>query len=259
MTSVGSPLPLNPQGQTVLLGYEPGLKAFAGFDISMHRRFTTGSPSVQIDIRKVREANLRGLAFDHKENGEIAVGIRPDHLLPYVEHSADLHRMGTSPDALRIVSRAAQSESVSNSELQTLSAERQRVVQTISRLSRFAGFRQSVLQAYGSACAVTGMQLGVIDAAHILPVGAPGSIDHVTNGIALAPTIHRAYDQGLIYFDTSYVIQINRRKESQLQRDGLHGGILQLTSFAGKKIKLPSDSKTWPKAEFIRKANALRI
>lgn len=33
MTTVSSPLALNPHGLTVLLGYEPNLRLFAGFDL----------------------------------------------------------------------------------------------------------------------------------------------------------------------------------------------------------------------------------
>ena len=46
--------------------------------------------------------------------------------------------------------------------------------------------------------------LDLVDAAHILPVGAPESIDDIRNGIAIAPTYHRAYDNGLIYLDEDY-------------------------------------------------------
>src|SRR4030042_1355242 len=49
MTTVSSPLPLNSKGYTFLLGYEPNTKMFAGLDLTRHRTFTMGSPSVQID------------------------------------------------------------------------------------------------------------------------------------------------------------------------------------------------------------------
>lgn len=45
------------------------------------------------------------------------------------------------------------------------------------------------------------MQLRLIDAAHILPVGAKDSNDEVNNGLCLALTYYRAYDRCLIYLD----------------------------------------------------------
>ena len=58
MTGVDSPLQLNQRGPTVILGYEPSLKMFAGLDISRHAKFTQGSPSVQIDVRTVQKAQI---------------------------------------------------------------------------------------------------------------------------------------------------------------------------------------------------------
>jgi putative restriction endonuclease len=46
MTGVDPPLQENPNGATVILGYEAGLNAFAGFDLDFHKSFTRGSSSV---------------------------------------------------------------------------------------------------------------------------------------------------------------------------------------------------------------------
>jgi len=51
--------------------------------------------------------------------------------------------------------------------------------------------------------------LRLIEAAHILPVGAEGSTDLVTNGICLSPTYHRAFDRALIYLDESMKMQLS--------------------------------------------------
>ena len=84
MTTVSSPLSINQNGHTVLLGYHAEKDMFAGFDIEKHRIFTVGSPSVQIDIEAIYAAIDDGLAFSRKDNQEIAVGIRPDQFLNYV-------------------------------------------------------------------------------------------------------------------------------------------------------------------------------
>ncbi|MGI8989997.1 MAG: hypothetical protein ACR2I2_10480 [Bryobacteraceae bacterium] len=60
MTSVVSPLEFSPDGPTVLIGYEPNLRLFAGFDLNRHRTFTAGSPSVQIDVQELRRAEVEG-------------------------------------------------------------------------------------------------------------------------------------------------------------------------------------------------------
>ncbi len=257
MTAVSSPLGLNPNGPTILLGYEPNLKLFAGFDLLRHRRFTTGSPSVQIDIRTLEEALQDGLAFYRKSNNEIAVGIRPDQFMTYANNAESIHKYGRIPAMFDLLERASSLEEISVEDIESLAAPRKRVVQTVSRLSRQANFRQQVLHAYGNRCAVTKTQLKLVDAAHILPVGAPDSTDHIKNGLALAPTYHRAFDTGLIYLDETYRMRINPEKESSLVTLGLDAGLRRFKDVLGR-ILLPPDRKQWPSKAFIRKANRFR-
>ena len=218
MTTVDSPLHLNPSGFTVLVGYEPNLAVFAGFDLERHGRFTAGSPSVQIDIRTIRLALQDGFSFNRKSNEELAVGIRPDQFMTYVLNAEQLHKYGKQAATSRLLANASALKPIEDDDLESLTQERQRLVQTVSRLSRLANFREQVRNAYARRCAVTRIQLRLIDAAHILPVGVPGSVDDIRNGIALSPTFHRAYDQGLIYLDEKYVMRINLRRKLILCR-----------------------------------------
>ena len=72
-------------------------------------------------------------------------------------------------------------------------ARRRRVA--AERLSRDARFAKVVSQAYGGRCCFCGFGAGIVDAAHIKPVG-DGGPDDVRNGIALCPTHHRLFDKG---------------------------------------------------------------
>jgi len=257
MTSVTSPLEVNPDGATVLMGYEPNLKMFAGFDLAKHRTFTTGSPSVQVDVTCLHRALQDGLAFHRKGNDEIVVGVRPDQLLNYVHTSTGLHRYGSNRDTFEIISKASSLKKIRPNEMALLTGPRQRIVQTISRIARSANFREQVLNAYGQRCAVTRLELRLVEAAHILPVSAPQSIDHVVNGISLSPTYHRAFDTGLIYLDDSYVMKLNSKKEQFLSALKLDGGMGDFKSKLGK-IHLPPDQQQWPDIDIIRKANKYR-
>ena len=131
-------------------------------------------------------------------------------------------------------------------------------VETVSRFSRKANFRQQVLFAYGNRCSISRIQLKLVEAAHILPVGAPRSTDQVTNGIALSPTYHRAYDSGIIYLDEDYQMRLNLRKVSELEAVGHTGGLEEFRAPLGK-ILLPPDQNQWPRPEFIRLANKFRL
>jgi putative restriction endonuclease len=258
MTSVKSPLSLNPDGYTVLLGYYPDLGVFAGFDLARHRTFTPGSSSVQISIHALHDALQYGLAFRQKTNEEIAVGIRPDQALTYIMNAEALHAYGSDALTLKLLQKASQSQNITQTDIKDLSTDRRRVVKTVETLSKDASFRQQVLTAYGHRCAVTRAQLKLVDAAHIVPVPAPDSSDHVTNGIALSPTMHRAYDNCLIYLDADMFIRLNDEKANDLSKLGLVAGLPQLKSSLNVIIHLPPDKNQWPRVEFIKRANHYR-
>lgn len=257
MTSVSSPLSLNPAAPTVLIGYEPNLKVFAGFDLERHRTFTTGSPSVQIDMTALRQALQDGFAFHRKDNAEIAVAFRPDHFMAYTRNAGELHRLGRQARTLELLTRASALQAIPAPEIEQLTTDRRRIVETVSRLSRASNFREQVLNGYGHRCAVTRLQLRLVDAAHILPVAAPGSSDHIVNGIALSATYHRAFDCGLIYLDEQYVMHFNGEREAELHTLQLDAGLADFKASLGK-IQLPADRRQWPDVRFVRKANRYR-
>lgn len=258
MTTVHSPLPMNPNGYTVLMGYYPDLTMFAGFDLQKHKTFTVGSPSVQIDIHTIHDALANGLAFSVKDNDEIAVGIRPDQFIDYVLNADSIHTYGSDAVALGLLRQAVSSVEIPEQEANALAADRQRIISNISRLSRDVNFKRKVLSAYENRCAVTRYQLKLIDAAHILPVAIEGSSDHVSNGLALSPTMHRAFDYGLIYLDEGLNIKINDVSATELETLGLHGGVDSFRRLMDRRIHLPSDNSQWPNVSFIRNANKCR-
>jgi putative restriction endonuclease len=255
MTTVQSPLALNPHGYTVLMGYEPDLHVFAGFDLSKHQRFTTGSPSVQIDKRVLLKALQDGLAFDRKDNDEIAVGLRPDQFMHYVRNAEMLHSLGADARTFTAMNIASSSHDVPAAELPT-SEPRRRVVSEVSRWARDANFQVQVFNAYGNRCAVTRAQLKLVQAAHIIPVAAQGP-DHVTNGILLSYTYHKAFDDGLIFLTPNYQMVLNQARADHLRQLGLDAGLQSFAEPLGT-IHLPADPNQRPRPEFIAQANSLR-
>jgi len=258
MTGVESPLQIPDPRTTVLIGYDPTLQLFAGFDLARHRTFTGRSPSVQIDRTEVQSAETDGLSFHRKDNDEIAIGIRPDMFMAYCLNAALLHRYGRDANVLRLLNQISHLQQPTEQEIEALPTPRRRVVQEVSRLTRLASFRQQVLFAYGNRCAVTRVQLRLVDAAHILPVGATGSSDHVRNGIALSPTYHRAFDAGLIYLDENHHMRMNEGQLQVLGQLNLAGGVNTFRAPLEQQVFLPPDHNQRPTLEFIRRGNRFR-
>lgn len=261
MTSVESPLLTNPNGYTVLMGYYPSLRMFAGFDLNKHKTFTVGSPSIQINVSALDSGLQDGFGFSTKDNSEIAIGIRPDLFIQYCLNSQDLHKSGNVEilPTLQNTVRNADNETItSTSEFEILPVERKLLVQKVQKLSRESKFRKMVLAAYDNRCAISRIQLKLLDAAHILPVASSISTDHITNGLSLSPTFHRAYDNALIYIDENYEMKINDKKINELSAIGQVGGLDYLEQFVNRTIYLPQDINQRPNINNIIQANRYR-
>ena len=102
------------------------------------------------------------------------------------------------------------------------------------------------------------MQLKLVEAAHILPVVSEGSPDHVTNGLALSPAYHRAFDTGLIFLNEKYEMRVNASRRKLVVELGLEGGLAGFEKTLGR-IHLPPDKAQWPNLDLVRRANELRM
>jgi putative restriction endonuclease len=80
-----------PNGITLILGWNQNFGAFAAFDIAHHARALGSSPSIQIGSGALKEAARAGIATQAKGNTEVAVAVRPDHLTQYILHKDAAH------------------------------------------------------------------------------------------------------------------------------------------------------------------------
>jgi putative restriction endonuclease len=81
-------------------------------------------------------------------------------------------------------------------------------------------FKREIPKIYDNTCSISGMRIdatisvSMVDACHIVPFSVSFD-DTVTNGIALCPNLHRAFDRGLISVDSSYRVVVSKHfKES---------------------------------------------
>lgn len=75
------------------------------------------------------------------------------------------------------------------------------VSRTISAHIRDSRFGKSVRDAYGGACAMCDLGLGLVQGAHVHPVSAADSTDLVENGVCLCALHHLAFDRHHIWID----------------------------------------------------------
>lgn len=108
-------------------------------------------------------------------------------------------------------------------------------------------FKQAILEKYDQRCAVTGMKIGfqgnvsMVDACHIIPF-AESFDDTITNGIALSPTFHRAFDRGLITLSDDYKVLVHPKVKDYYPQTGIQ-------QYHQQPIQLPNDSHFYPSAQ----------
>ncbi|MEZ0543171.1 HNH endonuclease [Fibrella arboris] len=118
----------------------------------------------------------------------------------------------------------------------------------IEVFARDTVFRREVVRLYDDTCCVTGVRVSapysfsMVDACHIVPFATTFN-NHPTNGIALCPNLHRAFDKGAISVDNQYrVILSGTFVENE-------SSLYSLKALSGTFIKLPIDKRYWPDLE----------
>ena len=119
---------------------------------------------------------------------------------------------------------------------------------------RSAAFRWKVPELYGHRCAITGLQVrhgiraSLIDACHIVP-WADSFDDTISNGLALCPNLHRAFDRGLVSVADDFTVLVSPRLQ---ENDSSHA----IGPFAGRRLLLPTEKRHWPAPENLAQHRA---
>ncbi|VWD47696.1 hypothetical protein BCO19218_05890 [Burkholderia contaminans] len=238
----------------MLLGWHDETQVFAAWDILAHNGQNSASPSAQIKEGTLQAASAGTFATQAKEN-EVVVAFRPFLLVDYAQARRILHQTGRAHRDIRVLNNLG---SLGDDEIAAIAnGERQTVVKQIARKYRAANFSGKVLQAYGQRCAFCRIQLGLLDAAHIVPVSAPGSTDEIVNGVALCKLHHFAYDSNLIAFDHRYKVSISSARVMELSDADLGGGLKGFSEALGAALHLPDNPKHHPNPAYVK--SALRI
>jgi putative restriction endonuclease len=109
-------------------------------------------------------------------------------------------------------------------------------------------FKKLVPQVYNFTCCISSMRLisnhgfSMVDACHIVPFSHAND-DHVTNGLALCPNLHRAFDRGLITVDEKLKVLVS----PAIAED--ESNVYALRKLEGKRLNLPFGAIHYPAPE----------
>lgn len=247
-----------PGERTLVLGWWEPMGVFAGFDVRRHLGELGKSPSIQIREAHLRAAYKNGFSTCDKGNQELAIAFRPDVFAHYVRNLEALHDIGQSAEDLDILNIVAEKPEINDEEIQVTDSARRTTVMSVRKRLRDSSFRTRVLTAYSFRCAVCGIQLKLVDAAHIIPVQHESSTDETCNGLALCALHHRAYDQGLVTLGKDYSVLVNERIVAYLKRIKQVGRLDDFREDLLPMILLPPSVSDRPHIEYIRVANRVR-
>lgn len=249
-----------PDGKTLILGWQNEWGVFAGFDFARHRARLGTSSSIQLREAALHQTVMDGFAPHDKGSGELAIAFRPDCLAAYIANLESLHECGQAAGEIETLSRIGQDpDAVDDTEVEENIAEPRRyAVLSTKRALRETGFRKRVLTAYGQRCAMCGIQLRLLDGAHILPAAHPDSTDGTDNGVALCALHHRAFDRALVTFDSEFRIHVNENMTHELRKAKHAGGLEAFKDALRPVLTLPPDRRDRPARRFVEAANQLR-
>ena len=233
--SVGGSLPLllgivNSQSGLLIVG------ADAERRLGLPTRF-----SVLFRKLLVQEATDWGWASHASTTGEDICAFRPFLLPLYVEQRRNSVGL-KADDVTRLIAASG--------DLHDPAAQHRAKIAT-SRLIRDRQFSKAVVVAYDARCAMCGLDLDLVVAAHILPVAAAGSKDIVPNGIALCENHHRLFDSHRVFIaPESFQIQLHPSLATQARRDNVSRQFIEALN---SDLRTPTDAGLWPDPEMLNR------
>ena len=190
-----------------LLGYSPVFGLFTTWLAELHHD-SAYSKNLQFKEALLEEAVQYGWAVDVRKTDagpEVRVAVHPVHLAQYLTVMRGADQAGLTGEKRKVFFHANAPKSpllLDSEELDSLTPlERRRVL--TERKERDRKFAAKVRTAFRETCAVCGLQLNIVEAAHIIEVHDPRSRDELWNGISLCRNHHRLFDHHTLQIDPS--------------------------------------------------------
>ena len=235
---------------------QDGVSLLLGWHLTKHSGQASNSPSAQVKEKALIDAHTNDFALHLRQNDEVVVAFQPQFLVDYALNIQALHQTVDGSAELVVLESLNDAADEQIDEIQDVT--RKETVRTIVTKYRAYDFSKRVLTGYQRQCAVCGMQLGLIDAAHIVPVADEKSTDETCNGIALCKIHHAAYDRNLISFDADFKVELSAHSIEELAKLDLLGGLEEFKNGLREVLFLPADKRDYPKKDYIEYSRELR-
>jgi putative restriction endonuclease len=249
---------LSSKNDVIVLGYFADENVFTAWNPFLLRDRFNEKQTVSVYSRfsTLKTASSFRIATYRDSNGQSIISFKPEYLGLYLENISKIHLL-SDEDLIELIDF---SDNLDDAELEgtALHLDEGDLTVTHTRYKRDTKFRGLVYDAYEHRCAMCGIQLELVEAAHIVPHSHEKGTDEVNNGICLCPIHHSAYDRGLIYFNENYDIKINNAKMTYLEKIGKDAGFRKFQTLGFDKIRVPDNHTLRPNISYISLANSIR-
>jgi putative restriction endonuclease len=252
--TIQGPLTIDESATTLLLGWHAETGTFVSWNPRAHQH-AGWSASIHVPLHRLEEAEEDGLAVHPRDNpAEVVVIFAPEAVSQVLAGLQTVAPLRTQDAAqAELVAGASAEDGPSIDELAGTAEERRQAAGTVRRWSRDARFRPRVLRAYQHRCAFCGLGLGLVQAAHIVPVSVEDSTDETANGIALCPTCHAAFDANLVTLLPDYSVAVNEQKVQALTSSGSAAGLDEWLAQIGPTAAVPDEVELRPRPEYVQR------
>lgn len=182
----------------------------------------------------------------------------------YLENISTFHDLSDVEDVRKILVRAkpalADSGRGEKGEATVIvNGRREKITYERRSYPRDPKFTRSILRAYNSTCVVCQRQLGLTQAAHIIPHSDPAGENTVQNGLALCVEHHRLYDDALLLPGPKGRLVFNAKRAKFLEEAGRGAGLKAVRALHGKAYARPQDPAHEPNKAFLAKGLKIRM
>jgi putative restriction endonuclease len=130
---------------------------------------------------------------------------------------------------------------------QEATLHRRYITTSAKRRLHQVAFRERVLSAYETRCALCRLAHGaLLDAAHIIPDSEPGGEPEVSNGLALCKIHHAAFDLNYLGITPKFKVEVRQELLDEVDGPMLQHGI---KAMHGETIHVPNEKKLRPTPE----------
>lgn len=257
--------------RVAFLGFFEGGETFVAWDprhvFSLQAQTVVSVYARQSQLAGVRASQAAVHEFQAKflQERSFAIALPSEVLGFYLENVERFHRLPTEASIIRLLdqhsSAFADSGLGTGGDLDIEEEGGQRAKFTYERKAypRDPRFQRWVMEAYGQTCSVCNRQLGLVQAAHIIPHSEDNCPNTVQNGIALCIEHHRLYDDALLLPGPGQQLMFNEERAKYLKQTKQHKGLDEIEALARLGYTVPSQEELRPRDEYLKQGLAIRL